>query len=134
MNYCVECMKDDIWKPGQGHHIILRSHAPYMVHVPINIAYLCQHHHTDSPTGIHHNKEMMLRYKQELQLKLQILFNKKYYEFKEIKQLLECSDNTVKAITKTLIRHKEGYKSSDLVLHMMGDRNYLQEEIKEMVK
>lgn len=114
MEYCNECKSQDIWKPGQGHHIISRKQAPYMKHVSLNIIPLCIHHHTDSPTGIHHNKEMMIRYKQEFQLKLQLMFTKEYYTFQEIKQILDCSDNTVKAITKTIPRYKEGWKKEVL--------------------
>jgi len=124
MDNCVECMKQGIYRPGQGHHIISRK-TPYMKHVKANIVPLCMEHHTSSPTGIHHNKEMMLRYKQEFQLKLQLMFTKEFYTFKEIKELLECSDNTVKAITKTLVKHKEGYRSDNLIIHMMGGRSYL---------
>ena len=125
MENCVECMKSGIYKPGQGHHIISKKQAPYMRHVPIDIVPLCIHHHTSSPEGIHHNKEMMLRYKQEFQLKLQLMFTKEYYTFKEIKELLECSDNTVKAITKTMPRFKEGWERERLIFHLCGDKNYL---------
>ena len=127
MENCVECLKNEIYRPGQGHHIISRKRAPYMTHVPINIIPLCMQHHTTSPTGIHHNKEMMLRYIQEFQLKLTLMLTKDYYTHKDLKELLECSDNSVKAITKTLFRYKEGYKKEDLIRHMMGDRNYLDE-------
>jgi hypothetical protein len=125
MENCTECLKQGIYRPGQGHHIISKKQAPYMRHVPINITPLCVIHHTSSPTGIHHNKALMIRYRQEFQLKLQLIFTKDFYSFKEIKELLECSDNTVKAITKTLIKHKEGFKTEDLIIHMMGDRSYL---------
>jgi hypothetical protein len=128
MDNCIECMKNDIWSNGQGHHIISRKKAPYMVHVKMNIAPLCERHHTASPTGIHHNKEMMLRYKQEFQLKLQLLLTKDYYTHSEIKKLLNCSDNTVKAITKTLPISKEGYDRERLIFHMCGDQNYLEVE------
>jgi hypothetical protein len=128
MDYCMECIKNDIWKPGQGHHIISRKKATYMKHVPMNIAPLCEHHHTASPTGIHHNKEMMLRYRQEFQLQLQLLLDKQYYTHKELKSLLNCSDNTVKAITKTIPISKEGYDRERLIFHMCGDQNYLEVE------
>lgn len=124
MENCVECLKNGEYRPGQGHHVISRK-IPYMKHVPMNIVPLCLEHHTSSPKGIHHNKEMMLRYKQEFQLKLQLMFTKEFYTFKEIKELLECSDNTVKAITKTIPRYKEGYKSTMLIFHMCGDKNFL---------
>ena len=136
MEYCIECMKQDIWRSGQGHHIVSRKIAKYMEHVPMNVTPLCIYHHTASPTGIHHNKEMMLRYKQELQLKFTLMFIKEFYEHKEIKQLLDCSDNTVKAITKTVPRTKEGYDAKKIIFHMMGDRNYFdfnEEEVKEVI-
>jgi hypothetical protein len=125
MGYCVECLKNDIWTHGQRHHIISKKKAKYMEHVPINIADLCLAHHTASPTGIHHNKGMMLRYRQEFQLKLTLLLTKDYYTHKELKELLNASDNTIKAIVKTLPWNKEGYKKEQLIFRMMGDENYL---------
>lgn len=124
MGYCEECLKQGVYNKAQMHHIIHRSVAPYMKHIEINFKDLCLEHHTGSK-GVHHNPDKDRQYKEELQLKLQLLFTKDYYDFKEIKKLLNCSDNSAKAITKTLIRCKEGYRSSDLIRHMLGDRNYL---------
>ena len=123
--YCEECLKEGHYIKGQAHHITLRSQAPYMVHIPINIAYLCTKHHTESPSGIHHNAEMMLKYKQELELKLNLMFTKEFYTYREIRDLLECSDNSTKAVTKTLPKYKEGFKTEELIRHMMGGRSYL---------
>lgn len=131
MDNCVECLKNGEYRPGQGHHIISKKQAPYMRHVPINITPLCITHHTSSPTGIHHNEEMMLRYRQEFQLKLKLMLTKEFYTFKELKELLSCSDNTVKAITKTIPRYKEGWKTDTLIFHMCGNKNYLEESESE---
>jgi len=124
MEYCEECLKNGIYKPGQAHHIVKRSKASYMVHVPINIKYLCLNHHTGQE-GVHKNTLKDIEYKQELQLKLKLLFTKDYYTKLEIKKILNISDNTIKAITKTLPLCKEGYEKDKLIFHMMGDVNYL---------
>jgi len=124
--WCEECLKLDIYKKGQLHHIVKRSDTSCMIHVPINFKYLCLDHHTGR-FGVHNDYSKELKYKQELQLKLTLLLDKPYYGHKELKELLECSDNSIKAITKTLFRYKEGYKREDLIRHMMGDRNYLDE-------
>lgn len=125
MEYCIECLREDMRQPGQGHHIVSKKKAPYMKHVPMNITPLCVIHHTSSPTGIHHNKEMMLRYRQELQLRYTLMLTKDYYNHSELKKLLNCSDNTVKAIVKRLPYRKEGYKREDLIFRFMGEENYL---------
>ena len=122
--YCEECLKESIYKRGQLHHIIHRSSSSVMKNININFKYLCLEHHTGSK-GVHHNSEKDRQYKEELQLKLQLLFNKEFYDFKEIKELLDCSDNSVKAITKTLVRKKDGYRAEDLIRRMLGDRLYL---------
>ena len=122
--YCEECLKEHRYVKGQAHHIILRSSSPYMVHIPLNIAYLCLNHHTGSK-GIHFNSAMMLRYKQELELKLKLMFTKEFYTYREIRNLLECSDNSTKAVTKTLMRHSEGFNAKELIFHMMGNRSYI---------
>jgi hypothetical protein len=95
-----------------------------MKHISINFKYLCLNHHTGKD-GVHHHPDRDRQYKQELELKLRLLFDKDYYTYKEIKDLLEASDNSTKAIVKTLLRHKEGYKAEDIVRHLMGDRSYL---------
>lgn len=124
MQYCEECIKNGIYKAGQLHHIAHRSTSPCMKHIEINFKYLCLEHHTGSK-GPHHNPEIDRQYKEELQLKLQLLFDKDYYDFKEIKELLKCSDNSARAIIKTLVRCKEGFRASDIVRQMMGGRSYL---------
>ena len=123
--YCEECLKEKKYIRGQAHHVIFKSQARYMSHIPLNISYLCIKHHTESPSGIHHNSEMNLRYKQDLELKLKLMFTKKFYTYREIRDLLECSDNSTKAVIKTLPKYKEGINTEELIRHMMGGRSYL---------
>jgi hypothetical protein len=122
--YCVECIEHGIWKRGQGHHVVHRSKAKYMEHVPMNMKPLCLDHHTGN-LGVHHHPEVDRKYKEELQLQFTLLLTKDYYTHTELKKILNISDNTVKAITKTLPRYKEGYKNTNLIFRMMGDENYL---------
>ena len=124
MPYCDECEKSGVYKNGQLHHIVHRSAASYMKHIKTNFKYLCLNHHTGAE-GVHQHPEKDHQYKQELELKLKLIFSKDYYTYKEIKDILEASDNSTKAIIKTLIRHKEGFKSEDIVRHLMGGRSYL---------
>jgi Fic family protein len=95
-----------------------------MKHVPLNIKYLCEYHHTGN-LGVHHHPEVDRKYKEELQLQLTLILTKDYYTHSELKNILNASDNTIKAILKTLPKYKEGVKITDLIIHMMGDENYL---------
>ena len=124
MSYCEECLKEGIYKNGQLHHIAHRSTSPCMKHVEINFKYLCLDHHTGAK-GVHHHPEIDRQYKQELELKLKLIFTKEFYTYGDIKEILKTSDNSTKAITKTLFRHKEGYKTEDLIRHMLGGHSYL---------
>lgn len=42
----------------QEHHIFGGSNRKHSEKYKL-VVYLCRHHHTDSPSGVHHNKEMM---------------------------------------------------------------------------
>jgi hypothetical protein len=63
-------------------------------------------------------------YKMELQKKLFGLFSKNFYNEKEIMDILNISYGELKSLTKTLLRDKEGYKSTDIVIRCMGGRLY----------
>lgn len=105
------------------HHIIFRSKAPYMAHVPVNFIYLMPEAHRGK-NGPHHNREKDLELKKMLQAKLKIMFCKDYYTLDEIKEILGVSERVARGIVKILPLHKEGYESEKLIFHMLGDRFY----------
>jgi hypothetical protein len=107
------------------HHIVERSHAPYMRNVKLNFINLCPTCHRTGKYAVHKDRKVDLKYKQELQLKLQQLFNKDYYKVHQIKDMLGISKREAESLCRHLKIYKEGYKSKDLIFHMMGDKNYL---------
>lgn len=124
--YCEECLKNDIWKPAELHHIILKSKAKYMSNIKINFKYLCPEHHRLGKNSPHMNREVDLRYKLQLQKDMFSLFeDKEYWTEREIRDKLQTTNSEAKKITKKLLLHKEGYKALDIVIRLMGGMLYV---------
>ena len=91
---------------------------------PLNIKQLgnsfsCNCHKGDN--GPHHNEKKDLQYRQELQVKLQNIFSKNYYNGMEIKKLIQYTDKQIRLLTKLLKPYPEGYKKEDIIYKLMGD-------------
>ena len=112
----------------ERHHIIEKSHATYMINVPINFIDLCSQCHRLNRNAVHKDRAVDLKYKIELQEKLQELFDKDFYKLHQIKDKLEISKSEAEKLCRKLRVYKEGYSSKELIYHMMGDRNYLESE------
>lgn len=110
--------------PADIHHIVHRSEGGF--DIELNYKYLCPYHHRGK-YGPHHSKEIDLRYKIDLQNKLYEILTKDYYYFKELSQILNIPNNTLKRITKDLRLYKEGYKKSDIIFKIMGNKFYTEE-------
>ncbi len=108
------------------HHIVHRSEGGF--DIELNYKYLCPFHHRGK-YGPHHTKEIDLRYKLDLQNKLFDILRKNYYPFKELALKLNIPRNTLKRITKNLKLYKEGYKNSDVIFKIMGEKFYAEEMI-----
>jgi predicted XRE-type DNA-binding protein len=106
------------------HHIVFKSAAPWMKNIPINFKYLCECHHrgNDSP---HKNRKIDLQYKQELQLKLELLFTNESYTVHEIKELLDISTNEVNKLMHKVPCKNEQFEKKEIIKRMMGGRFYL---------
>lgn len=123
--YCEECLKNDIWKSAELHHIILKSKAKYMSNIKINFKYLCPEHHRLGKDSPHMNRQVDLKYKLQLQKDMFSLFeDKEYWTEREIRDKLECTSSEVKKITKKLKLYKEGYDKIQLIHRLMGDMLY----------
>ena len=109
MKYCEECGRPY----PEKHHVIFRSQGGF--DVGWNYKYLCYKCHKGM-NGPHRKKSKDLQYKRELQTLLNERLCNEYYTPIQIKEIF----------IKTLKRHKEGYKSSKLIIAIMG-RNYLEE-------
>lgn len=121
MIFCEICNK-----PADIHHIIHRSEGG--LDIELNYKYLCPYHHRGK-YGPHHCKEVDLRYKLDLQNKLNDIFEKEYYSPKELCSLLNISKNILKRITKDLKLYKEGYKKADIIFKLMGEKFYSEDMI-----
>lgn len=108
----------------ERHHIIEKSHAQYMRNVPINFKDLCSQCHRLSKNAVHKDRGIDLRYKIELQEKLEELFNKEYYNVHQVKDKLKVTKSEAEKLVRHLGVYKEGYSSRELIFHMLGDRFY----------
>lgn len=108
-------------KKSDIHHIVYRSEGGY--NFELNYKYLCDEHHRGKD-GPHRNKKVDLKYKLELQEKLYELLSKEYYKQEDIKIILSLNVNQVKRLVRNLKLYKEGYKSSDVIFEIMGDKKY----------
>lgn len=108
------------------HHIVHRSEGGF--DIELNYKYLCPSHHRGK-YGPHHSKEVDLRYKLDLQNKLFCLLKKDYYSFKELAAHLNIPQNTLKRITKNCKLYKEGFKKSEIIFKIMGEKFYSEEMI-----
>lgn len=116
MFFCEICnQKADI------HHIIHRHEGG--LDIELNYKYLCEKHHRGKD-GPHKNIEIDIKYKIELQEKLNKMLPKEYYSFKELMQILNISLNIMKRITKNMTVYKEGYNKNDIILYLMGGTYY----------
>lgn len=116
---CYICCNPNI----EVHHIIFRSHAPYMKDAEINLIGLCPLHHRGKE-GVHFNKKLDLRLKQEMQLQLMLLFNKEFYTEEEIREMLGINKKQVARLVKTIVRQNSGYLNTLIVKRCLGDRFY----------
>ena len=112
----------------ERHHIVKKSRAGYMRNIPINFKNLCSQCHRLNKDAVHNDKSVDRRYKEELQLKLQQIFHNDYYNIHQIKNALETTKSEAEKLCKTLRIYKEGYSSKELIIHMMGDKNYLEDD------
>ncbi len=106
---------------AEYHHVIFRSQGGLAF--KYNCKYLCAEHHRGNNSP-HKNRQIDLKYKAEMQGKLEKALVKDYYEAEELIQILQLNKNQVKNITKTLIIHKEGYDKWDIIRKLMGGRLY----------
>lgn len=119
---CYECHKNCFC---EIHHIVERSHMKSMENVRLNFLHLCSECHRTGKHAVHKDRKVDLRYKQDLQFKLQQIFHNDYYNIHQIRIALEISKSEAEKLCRTLHIYKEGYSSKELIVHMMGDRNYL---------
>lgn len=113
-------------KKADIHHIVHRNEGGF--DIELNYKYLCPTHHRGR-SGPHHNLEVDIQYKIELQCELYNLLQKEYYSSKQLALIMNLSRNTVKRLVKNLKLYKEGYKKDSIILTFMGGTFYTNESL-----
>lgn len=97
---------------------------------PLNFKYLCPEHHRGE-YGPHKNRKLDLKYKLEMQHKLEKLLYKKFYTLDELITLLQINKGMLKKLLKDCKLYKEGYKSFDVIYRLMGRKIYTESMMEE---
>ncbi|AYD39919.1 HNH endonuclease [Clostridium fermenticellae] len=108
-------------KEADKHHIVYRSQGG--VDFPINFKYLCPEHHRGK-NGPHKNRQLDLKYKLELQEKLEKILVKEFYTIDELVTLLKINKGMLKRLLREYKLYKEGYKKADIIYRLMGKKVY----------
>jgi hypothetical protein len=108
-------------KEADRHHIVHRCEGG--LDFPLNYKYLCKEHHRGR-VGPHQDENVDLKYKLQLQNKLEDILSKEYYFIEDLSCVLQINTRILKKLLKACRLFKEGYKTSDIVFRIMGDRVY----------
>ena len=122
--YCLICGSPY----SEEHHVIFRGQQSAMIKCPLNIIHLCHIHHRGNESP-HNNREIDLKYKKDLQEKLESLFSyKECYKEEEVKNILLIHSKDVRKLLKPLcvaIINKEiGYRREEIIKQCLGGRMY----------
>lgn len=113
---------------SESHHIVFRKQQPAMINCSFNKIRLCAVCHKGD-NGPHLNRDIDLKYKRELQRKLEELFSSKNcYTEDEVKKILNIPQKDAYKLVKPLLTiiegDKAGYKAEDIIRQAMGGKLY----------
>lgn len=108
-------------KKADRHHIVFKSEGG--LDFPLNIKYLCDEHHRGI-NGPHKNRRVDIMYKLELQDNLNRILIKNYYSITELSSLIGINKRLLRRLLSQYKMYKEGYKKSDIIFRLMGDKVY----------
>lgn len=108
-------------KSADKHHIIHRCEGG--LDYPLNIKYLCSEHHRGNK-GPHKCEQVDIKYKLELQRKLEMLLERDYYTLEKLSSILGIKPRNLKKLLKNYKMHKEGYKKEHIIYELMGRSLY----------
>lgn len=106
----------------EKHHIVFRSQGG--LDFELNYKYLTPEQHKGD-NGPHLNKKTDLKYKKELQEKLEKILDKNYYSIEELTEILGLRERQAYKAFRKLPFHIEGLKKEDAIKRLMGGRFYL---------
>lgn len=107
----------------EKHHIVFKSQMG--LDYELNYKYLTSEAHRGD-SGPHRNRETDLRYKKELQEKLESTLTDEFYTIEELIDLLGLEKRQAyKAFRKINYHPGKGMKREDVIKRLMGGRFYL---------
>lgn len=121
LRYCVICGSNN-WV--QDHHIILKSQVKALDYCPFNHVFLCQYHHEDHKAGVHHNKELKAKLRNEFKATLESLFIEDNYDMKDIQKKLEIDSKATRSICKLMTPTLKGFERENIIRTCLGGEIY----------
>lgn len=107
----------------EKHHIVFKSQGG--LDFELNYKYLTPGQHR-GPKGPHMCRETNLKYKRELQQKLEELLVNEFYTVKELIKLLGLKPQQAYKAFKKIDKHPgRGMKREDVIRRLMGGKLYL---------
>lgn len=106
----------------EKHHIVFKSQGG--LDFEFNYKYLTSEAHRGD-LGPHKCRKTDLRYKRELQEKLEKVLHKDYYQIEELIKILGLKEKQAYKAFRKLQVYKKGYDTQDIIKRLMGGRSYL---------
>lgn len=103
------------------HHIVHKNEGG--LDFPLNYKCLCPEHHRGKE-GPHRNHKIDIGYKLEMQDNLNNILYKEFYSSDELVGILELNKTKAKKFFRNLKVYKEGYKKSEIIYRLMGNKEY----------
>ena len=117
-------------KKADIHHVVHKSQGG--LNFNLNYKYLCSYHHRGK-NGPHKNIELDLKFKLELQFKLQKILIKNFYNLEELSSILCLNKNLIKKAMQKFKVFKEGFKREDIIYMLMGNNLYSIEHLEDLL-
>lgn len=106
----------------EKHHIVFKSQGG--LDFELNYKPLTPYDHR-GPKGPHMCRETDLKYKREMQRKLEEILINEFYTEKELIKLLGLKPEQAHRAFRKINKHEHGMKREDIIFRLTGNRNYL---------
>lgn len=116
IHFCVICGQPF----AEDHHIIYKSSVKPLDKCPQNHVYLCKFHHRDHREGVHFNRKLDKKYRDQFKAWLEESFVNNYYEQEEIKKILHIGDCATRSLCKMMNMKGGQYSKTEIIKACMG--------------
>lgn len=106
----------------ERHHIIYKSQGG--LDFELNYKRLTSEQHRGNK-GPHRNRKTDLRFKRELQKKLENILTDEFYTAEELIEILGLKERQAYKAFRKVTQHRKGMKREDVIFRLMGNRFYL---------